>query len=135
MTDVVYADNFDDFLGSNEEPVNAGVKEIFRGTEEETLTWLKEMCKLREGDVNKAFAINLWVMVGDSEKAIHVASYIDPKQRDENRDTRKKKREAIRKLVKDAMEYGMYPPKNEKPGDPGRVLDETTEKIMKLYAS
>lgn len=131
--DIIFADNFDSYLGPNEEVVSAGVKEIFRGTEEETLAWLREKCLLEEGDFNKAMAINLWVLVGDSEKAIHVSSYIDPKRRAENRDTLKKKREAIRNLVKDAMQYAMYPPTNEKPGDPARVLDETTEKIMKLY--
>jgi hypothetical protein len=121
--DIVYADNFDSYLGSNEEVVNAGVKEIFRGTEEETLVWLRETCLLTEGDFNKAMAINLWVKVGDSEKAIHVSSYIDPEQREANRDTRRKKFDAIRELVCEAIEGQ----------DPNAHACEITEKIMKLY--
>lgn len=120
--DIIYADNFDRYPGSNEEVVAAGVKEIFRGTEEETLAWFEEVCKLKEGDVNKAFALNLWVKVGDSEKAIHVASYIDPKQREENRDTRLKKFNAIHELVREAMYSSTANARG------------ITEKIMKLYS-
>lgn len=118
--DIIFADNFDQDV-TNEMPL--GVSEIFRGTEEEALTWLKETCLLKEGDFNKAMAINLWVQVGDSEKAIHVSSYIDPKQREENRDTRRKKFDAILELVREAIEGG----------DPNAHACEITEKIMKLY--
>ena len=117
--DIIFADNFDETEGVYTSP---GVKEIFRGTEEEALAWLKETCLLKEDDFNKAMAINLWVLAGDSEKAIHVSSYIDPKQRAENRDTRKKKRDAIHQLVREAM-YS-----------PDAHALEITEKIMKLYA-
>lgn len=122
--DIIFADNFDSYNNSNEEAVSAGVKEVFRGTEEEALAWLEGMFKIKEGDVNKAFAYNLWVKVGDSDKAIHVASYIDPKQRNENRDTRRKKFDAILELVREAIEGG----------DPNAHACEVTEKIMKLYA-
>lgn len=116
--DIIFADNFDE----NEGVYTAlGVKEVFSGTEEEALAWLSETCLLKEGDFNKAMAINLWVKVGDSEKAIHVASYLDPKQREENRDTRRKKFDAIHKLVREAM-YS-----------PDAHALEITEKIMKLY--
>jgi hypothetical protein len=117
--DIIYADNFDSY--NSNEGVVTGVKEVFRGTEEEVLAWLEGMFQIKEGDVNKAFAYNLWVKVGDSDKAIHVASYIDPKQREENRDTLKKKREAILELVRQAM----Y--------DPLAHAQVITEKIMKLY--
>jgi hypothetical protein len=122
--DVVYADNFDSYLNSNEEVEATGVKEIFRGTEEEVLTWLEEMCKLMDGNTNKAFAINLWVTVGDSEKAIHVSSYIDPEQRAANRDTRRKKFDAILELVREAIEGQ----------DPNAHACDVVERIMKLYS-
>ncbi|QPX71407.1 hypothetical protein SscP1EGY_9 [Streptomyces phage SscP1EGY] len=133
MTDIVYADNFDTYNGSDKEAVT-GVTEVFQGTEDEVLAWLEGMFKLKDGDVNSGFAYNLWVKVGESNKAIHVASYLDPKQRGENRNTQRKKFDAIRELVRDAMLHAMYPPKGEKPGDPERMLNETTEKIMKLYS-
>lgn len=118
--DIVYADNFDqDFSAEH----FVGVKEVFRGTEDEVLAWLEGMFKIKEGDVNKAFAYNLWVKVGDSDKAIHVASYIDPKQRDENRDTRRKKFDAILELVREAIEVQ----------DPNAHACEITDKIMKLW--
>lgn len=118
MPDIIYADNFDEKDGVY---TSLGVKELFKGTEEETLTWLKEMCKVEEGDTNKAFALNLWVMVGDSEKAIHVSSYVDPEQREANRDTRLKKYNAILELVREAM----Y--------DENAHSGDITERIMKLY--
>lgn len=120
--DIIFADNFNNYLDTNDY-VNTGVKEVFRGTEEEALAWLKQTCLLKEGDFNKAFAINLWVKVGDSEKAIHVSSYIDPKKREENRDTRRKKFDAILELVREAIEIG----------DPNTHACAITEKIMKLY--
>lgn len=120
MTDIVYADNFDTY-NSNEEVVT-GVKEVFRGTEDEVLAWLKGMFNLKDGDVNTGFAYNLWIKVGDSEKAIHVASYLDPKQRDENRDTRRKKFDAILELVREAIDVQ----------DPNAHACEITEKIMKI---
>lgn len=116
--DIIFADNFDSYLGSNEEVVNAGVKEVFRGTEEEVLEWLR---------VNYTWnpdADHFWVKVGDSEKAIHVSSYLDPKQRDENRDSRLKKQQAIIGYIREAIES---------PEPNAEAYLSAAKKIQKLY--
>lgn len=115
--DMIFADNF----GNDGD--SPSVREIFRGTEEEVLGWLKKACLLEESDFNKAMAINLWVMAGDSEKAIHVSSYIDPEQREKHRDTRRKKFDAVLELVREAIEVQ----------DPNAHACEIADKIMKLY--
>jgi hypothetical protein len=120
--DIIYADNFDNHLNPNEDVVEAGVTEVFRGSEEEALAWLEQAVGLKEGDTNKAFTLNLWVKAGDSEKAIHVVSYIDPEQREANRDTLKKKREAILELVREAIDVG----------DPNAHACDITERILKI---
>jgi hypothetical protein len=93
--DIVFAGDAWDNGVSNEDVSAESLKEVFKGTEEETLKWLEENYGITSGHFNKAFSMNVWVRVGDSDTAVQVATYVNPKYRANARDSRKKFEEVL----------------------------------------